>query len=95
MTRLVDCVVTKTKGAEGLDAPPYPGELGERIFMSVSKEGWHQWLERLTTIINENGINTADTRAIAAVEEHMRGFLFGEGDKGQLPPGFQQSGGKK
>ena len=31
--------------AEGLDFPPYPGELGKRIFERVSKEAWKQWLE--------------------------------------------------
>ena len=56
MTRMVQCVVLKTE-AEGLDKPPHPGELGVRIYENVSKEGWQQWLERLTTIINENGNN--------------------------------------
>lgn len=95
MARIVNCVVTKMKGAEGLDAPPHPGELGQRIFEEVSREGWRQWLERLTTIINENGLNTADTRALGIIEEHMRGFLFNEGEKGGLPAGFRPVGAKK
>ena len=81
--------------AEGLDAPPYPGTLGSRIYEEISKEGWQQWLERLTMIMNENGLSTADPDAIPLIEDHMRGFLFGEGDLGGLPPGFVPQGQKK
>ena len=95
MTRTVQCVVLKIE-AEGLDKPPHPGELGQRIYENVSREGWEKWLERLTTIINENGLSTADEQSIELIEKHMLGFFFDEGDFGQLPAGFQQaSGGKK
>ena len=43
MMRMVQCVKLG-KEAEGLGAPPYPGELGQRIFEGVSKEAWQQWL---------------------------------------------------
>ncbi|VAW74565.1 hypothetical protein MNBD_GAMMA15-2019 [hydrothermal vent metagenome] len=92
MTRMIQCVVLKVE-AEGLDKPPHPGELGMRIYENVSQEGWKKWLERLTTIINENGLTTADEKAIELIEKHMLGFFFGEGDYGQLPAGFQQGGG--
>lgn len=85
--RTVHCVVLKQE-AEALESPPYPGELGRRVFEQVSKQGWTRWLERLTTIINENGLNTADPRTLALVEKHMKGFFFGEGDYGHLPAGF-------
>ena len=94
MTRTVQCVVLKIE-AEGMDKPPHPGELGQRIFENVSREGWGQWLERLTTIINENGLSTADEQSIELIEKHMLGFFFGEGDFGQLPAGFRQGGGGK
>lgn len=94
MTRMVQCVVLKVE-AEGLDKPPHPGELGVRVYENVSKEGWQQWLERLTTIINENGLNTADPKSIELIEKHMAGFFFNEGDYGQLPAGFNAGGGKK
>jgi len=87
MTRVVDCVVLKEE-SEGLDAPPYPGEIGERIFQNVSKEGWKKWLERLVTIINENQLVTGDPATHELIEQHMMGFLFEEGDLGQLPAGF-------
>ena len=93
MSRIVNCVVLKRE-AEGLEYPPHPGSLGERIYENVSAEGWKQWLERLTMIINENGLNTADTASVEVIEQHMLGFLFGEGDMGGLPQGFH-GGAKK
>ena len=94
MTHIVNCVVLKRE-AEGLDAPPMPGETGIRIYENVSREGWTNWLERLTLIINENGLSTADLKSVEIIEQHMLGFLFGEGEMGQTPQGFQASGGKK
>ena len=94
MSRIVNCVVLKRE-AEGLEAPTHPGSLGERIYENVSEEGWKQWLERLTMIINENGLNTADPGSVEVIEKHMVGFLFSEGDFGTLPEGFQQQGAKK
>lgn len=89
--RTVHCVILKIE-AEGLDKVPHPGILGERIYNNVSKEGWKQWLDRLTVIINENGLNTADVRSIEVIEKHMLGFFFSEGDHGQMPAGFHAAG---
>lgn len=94
MARTVYCQVLKRE-AEGLDQPPHPGPLGQRIYENVSREGWRKWLERLATIINENRLSTADPASIAVIERHMVGFLFGEGDLGALPEGFRPQGQKK
>jgi Fe-S cluster biosynthesis and repair protein YggX len=88
MARIVNCVVLKRE-AEGLDAPPHPGELGQRVYDTVSREGWQRWLDRLTMIINENGLSTADPGTVEVIEAHMRGFLFGEGEFGNVPQGFR------
>ena len=93
MARMVDCVILKRE-AEGLDQPPHPGEIGKRVYESVSKEGWAEWLKRLQMIINENQLNSADPHSIEIIEQHMLGFLFDEGDLGGLPQGFQ-GGAKK
>ncbi len=93
MARMVECVVLKRE-AEGLDEPPHPGEIGQRIYETVSKEGWTEWLQRLQMIINENQLNSADERSVDIIEQHMLGFLFGEGDLGGLPQGFS-AGAKK
>jgi Fe-S cluster biosynthesis and repair protein YggX len=94
MQRTVYCQVLKRE-AEGLEQLPHPGPLGVRIFENVSAEGWRKWLERLTTIINENRLSTADPESIKVIEQHMLGFLFGEGDLGKLPAGFSPAGQKK
>ena len=94
MARMVNCVVLKRE-AEGLDAPPHPGEIGRRIYENVSEEGWQQWLQRLQMIINENQLNTADPMSIELIEKHMLGFFFDEGDYGGLPQGFRAAGAKK
>lgn len=94
MPRTVFCEVLK-RDAEGLEAPPYPGPLGQRIYEHISKEGWRQWLARLAAIINENRLSTADPASIAVIEQHMKGFLFGEGGAGHLPAGFTPAGQKK
>lgn len=94
MSRVVFCQVLK-KEAPGMDTPPYPGEIGQRIFENISAEGWSQWLQRLTMIVNENRLSTADPASVEIIEQHMLGFLFGEGEAGQLPGGFVQQGAKK
>ncbi len=89
--KTVNCVVLKQE-AEPLDSPPYPGALGQRVFEHVSKDGWSRWLERLVTIINENGLNSSDPETQELMEKHMTGFFFEEGDYGQLPAGFHAAG---
>ena len=37
MARMVNCIKLG-KEAEGLDFPPYPGELGKRLWENVSKQ---------------------------------------------------------
>ncbi|MFC1664903.1 oxidative damage protection protein [Pseudomonadota bacterium] len=94
MTRIVKCVVLKQE-ASGLAKQPYPGALGERIFENVSEEGWNQWLQRQVMIINEYQLSTADSENLKLIEQHMLGFLFGEGDLGSLPEGFSANRSKK
>ena len=62
MARTVHCIKLN-KEAEGLDFPPYPGELGKKIYLSVSKEAWAAWLKHQTMLVNENRLNLADQRA--------------------------------
>ena len=93
MNRVVFCQVLQRE-AEGLNELPHPGDLGQRIYDTVSAEGWNKWLERLSSIINENQLNTADPKSLELIEQHMLGFLFKEGELGQLPEGFQAGGGK-
>jgi len=85
MARMVKCVLLGTE-AEGLDRPPYPGELGQRIFDNVSKVAWQRWLAHQTMLINENRLSPLDPKHRAMLEVEMEKFLFGGGaDK---PAGF-------
>ena len=62
MPRMVKCIKLGRE-AEGLEVPPYPGELGRRIYENVSKEAWKQWLEQQKMLVNENRLNLADKKA--------------------------------
>jgi Fe-S cluster biosynthesis and repair protein YggX len=88
MARMVNCVKLKRE-AEGLDYPPYPGDLGVRIWQSVSKEAWAKWMETQTRLVNENRLNLADSRARKYLAEQMQQFLFEDADveaQGYVPP---------
>jgi Fe-S cluster biosynthesis and repair protein YggX len=88
MGRTVQCLKLK-KEAEGLDYPPYPGEMGTRIWQSISKEAWQEWLNVQTRLVNENRLNLADTRARKYLKEQMEKHLFEDIDveaQGFVPP---------
>ncbi len=88
MTRMVRCVKLN-KEAQGLDLPPYPGELGKRIWENVSKEAWQGWLNHQTMLVNENRLNLADVRARKYLAAQMEGYFFGDGADnvaGYVPP---------
>ena len=78
MPRMVNCVKLERE-AEGLDFPPYPGELGKRIFEQVSKEAWKQWLEHQKMLVNENRLNLADQKAREYLAQQMEQHFFGGG----------------
>jgi Fe-S cluster biosynthesis and repair protein YggX len=75
---MVQCVKLKRE-AEGLDFPPYPGELGKKLYAGVSKEAWKQWLEQQKMLVNENRLTLNDPRARKYLEEQMQRHFFGEG----------------
>lgn len=88
MSRMVDCVKMGEK-LEGLDFAPFPGELGEKIFESVSKEAWKQWLNQQTILINEYRLSSLDPKARTFLQEEMQKFLFDDEDI-DMPEEFKQ-----
>ena len=86
MSRMVQCVLLK-KEAPGLDRPAYPGELGKRIYNSISKEAWAQWVAHQTMLINENRLTPIEPKARKFLEAEMEKFFFGTGS--QAPEGYQ------
>ncbi len=78
MTHTVNCIKLG-KEAEGLKLPPYPGELGKKIFDNVSNEAWQIWLKQQTMLINEYRLSPADPKTRKLLEEEMEKFFFGGG----------------
>ena len=86
MTRQVFCDYFQ-KELEGLDRPPYPGEIGQKIYNSVSKQAWQMWMNHSVMVINEYRLNLATDEGQEVYDRHLEDFFFGEG--GELPPGYQ------
>ena len=78
MTRTVHCVVLKSD-APGLDRLPYPGPLGQRIYESVSREGWARWVKHQVMLINEYRLSPIEPKARKFLEAEMEKYFFGPG----------------
>ena len=78
MSRRVFCKKLN-KEVEGLAMPPYPGELGQRIYANISAPAWQAWLNQQTMLINEYRLHLADKKSREFLEAEMEKFLFGEG----------------
>jgi Fe-S cluster biosynthesis and repair protein YggX len=85
LTRMVFCEKLQ-RDAEGLAFVPWPGALGKRVFDSISKEAWAQWLAHQTMLINENRLSPLDPATRHFIEEQMTQFLFGGG--AEKPAGY-------
>lgn len=82
MSRQIDCIKLGRE-AEGLAKPPVAGELGQRIFESVSKEAWREWLAHQTRLINEYQLVLADPKAREFLSGEMEKYFFGGGELAQ------------
>ncbi len=80
MSRTVKCILLGTD-AEGLDKPPYPGELGQRIYENVSKEAWQRWVKHQTMLLNEYRLSPIDPKARKFLVAEMEKFFFGGGSE--------------
>ena len=83
--RTVKCVKLQ-KELPGLVEPPWPGELGKRIYENVSADAWKLWEERMKMILNELRLMPWQKEARETVAKFMEDFFFGEGSA--LPPDF-------
>jgi Fe-S cluster biosynthesis and repair protein YggX len=87
--RMVKCVKFGRE-LPGLDEPPWPGELGQRIYDNVSEQAWNLWVEQLKMIMNEFRLNLSNREAQELIARQMEAFFFGEG--AALPPGYVPQG---
>src|SRR5436305_5727308 len=85
--RLVFCVKLQRE-LPGLEKPPFPGELGQRIYEQVSKQAYDMWPAQSTLIINHYGLNMADPEARKILREQMQEFFFATEDEPQMPEGW-------
>ena len=76
-THMVKCVKFGRE-MPGLDRPPWKGELGQRIYDNVSKEGWKMWIEHSKMIMNEYRLNPLDAQSQKIIAEQMENFFFGD-----------------
>ncbi len=88
MARTVKCVKLGQE-AEGLDKPPFKGELGQRVFETVSKEAWRMWLEHSKMLINEFRLDLTSEQGQRIWMTEMEKYFYGDGS--ELPPEFVQS----
>lgn len=80
--RVVQCVKLGRE-LPGLEQPPFPGELGRRIYENVSQYAYEMWKEHQTLIINHYGLNLADPQARQVLMQEMEAFFFE--DQAEVP----------
>ncbi len=88
MPRIIECI-RHGAGEEGLDRAPYPGDLGQRVFATVGKRAWAEWLAHQTMLINENRLSPVDPKARNFLKAELDKFFFGAGSvqpEGYVPP---------
>jgi Fe-S cluster biosynthesis and repair protein YggX len=91
MSRMVHCVKFG-KELPGLDSPPWPGELGERIFNHVSAEAWKLLEERMKMILNEYRLLPFQKEAQELMARQMTELFFGQ--ESALPADYVPPGTK-
>ncbi|CAJ0995451.1 putative Fe(2+)-trafficking protein [Sodalis praecaptivus] len=88
MSRTIYCTFLKRE-ADGQDYQIYPGELGKRIYDSISKEAWSQWQTKQTMLINEKKLSMMNVADRKVLQQEMINFLFEGQDvhiQGYTPP---------
>ena len=89
MAQLVQCVKIGRE-LPGLEKPPFPGDLGLRIFEHVSAEGYALWQPHMTILINHYALNPSDPETRKILREQMEEFFFGE--DARMPEGWVPAG---
>lgn len=85
--RLVKCAKLG-KELPGLVYPPFPGALGDRIWLEVSDEGWKMFLEHFKMVMNEYRLQGGSEHATNAFYDQAEKYFFGDGAAAP-PPDFK------
>lgn len=86
MARTVKCIKLHQE-LEGLDKPPFRGELGQRVYDTVSKQAWRMWLEHSKMLINEYRLDLVSEQGQRVWMTELEKYFYGEGS--QLPPEYR------
>ena len=78
MARTVHCVKLD-KDLEGMEKAPFRGDLGQRIFDSVSAQAWKGWLEHSKMLINEYRLDLTSESGQRLWMTECEKYFFGEG----------------
>ncbi len=87
MTHIIHC---KKLGidTDGLVSPPFPNELGKKIYNHISQKAWDLWIAHQTMLINEYKLSLIEKKSRDFLMQEMEKFLFGGG--AEKPPGFTE-----
>jgi Fe-S cluster biosynthesis and repair protein YggX len=86
MARMIHCVKLGRE-AEALEKPPFKGDLGQKVFDTISKDAWKMWLEHSKMLINEYRLDLTSEHGQKVWMTELERYFFGEGS--QLPPEFK------
>ena len=75
----IECVRCGETGKQ-LPKPPLRNELGERVYASICKGCWDEWLAYQTALINHYGLDVRQPDAREFLSRNMEAYLFETGD---------------
>jgi len=87
MSHVVHCIKLGRE-ADGLDKPPFKGELGKRLFENVSREAWKAWLEHSKMLVNEYRLDLVSEHGQRIWMTECENYFFGDGSA--KPPEFKE-----
>lgn len=76
--RIVHCIKLD-KDLPGLTKPPVMGELGQKVYDSVSKEAFKMFLEHFKMVVNEYRLDLSSPSTDKIFEDQMQDYFFGAG----------------
>ena len=86
MSRTVKCAKLGQE-LEGVEKKMLTGELGQRVYDSISKQAWDMWVQHQTMLINEYRLNLGDPNAKKFLLQEAEKFFFGD-EETERPPDY-------
>jgi Fe-S cluster biosynthesis and repair protein YggX len=83
--RIVNCIKLGRE-MPGLNSPPMPGELGQKIYENVSRQAWNEFVEYFKMIINEYRLDLTNPLADQIFQQKAEEYFFS--DTAAMPEGY-------